>query len=353
MPLYLIERKIKSMANIMINNNCNLTCPYCFANEYVNKNGVKNITLEDFKTALTFIKTGDSTRIGLIGGEPLLHPEFKEILNILVKDNRVKEVVIFTNGILLDKYIMDILHPKVFLLVNANSPETMGLSNYNKMVDNLDKLYNNYKLGRNITIGLNMYRECKDYSYIYDIINITKADKLRASITVPNSEDSRHVDVISYFKEMVPVATEIFKNVFNQGAIPFLDCNYLPPCTVSEDEFEVLKNIVQYTLGKEELAESNLLRKPDCAPIIDINYDLKAVRCFGLSSVGEIPIVWFENIADLYSYFDNQFDSLSYNILSSEDCRNCSDRLLKKCTGGCLAYKADKIANAVQMLNNL
>ncbi len=35
------------MANIMINEDCNLRCPYCFANEFVNKK-TNNVTEENF-----------------------------------------------------------------------------------------------------------------------------------------------------------------------------------------------------------------------------------------------------------------------------------------------------------------
>ena len=61
------------MANIMINEICNLRCPYCFADEFVNKNP-KEMSMEDFDTALNFaLSSGYDERIGLIGGEPTLH----------------------------------------------------------------------------------------------------------------------------------------------------------------------------------------------------------------------------------------------------------------------------------------
>jgi len=67
------------MANIMLTKRCNLKCPYCFAEEFVNKSG-DDISIENFKVALDFALTNPHEQIGLIGGEPTLHNNFKEIL---------------------------------------------------------------------------------------------------------------------------------------------------------------------------------------------------------------------------------------------------------------------------------
>ena len=56
------------MANIMMTDVCNLHCPYCFANEFVNKDR-NEITEEAFKKAVDFILgDGSHSTVGLIGG---------------------------------------------------------------------------------------------------------------------------------------------------------------------------------------------------------------------------------------------------------------------------------------------
>ena len=45
------------MPNIMLTYRCNLKCPYCFANEFVNKKNT-DISLENFEKALDFIDRG-------------------------------------------------------------------------------------------------------------------------------------------------------------------------------------------------------------------------------------------------------------------------------------------------------
>ena len=74
--------------NIMLNQVCNLACPYCFANEFVGrsekslKSDKSQITEENFRIALDFAIKSRETRLGLIGGEPTLHPKFEEFVTM-------------------------------------------------------------------------------------------------------------------------------------------------------------------------------------------------------------------------------------------------------------------------------
>ena len=126
------------MANIFLTRKCNLNCSYCFADEFVNKAN-EEITIDNFKTALQFIKTHKDEKVGLIGGEPTLHSAFAEILDILNSDDDITSYVIFTNGIELDKFIDRITNEKVGLLINCNSPENIG-PKYEKLKSNINLL---------------------------------------------------------------------------------------------------------------------------------------------------------------------------------------------------------------------
>ena len=128
------------MANIMMTDVCNLNCPYCFANEFVNKDR-NEITEENFDKAVDFI-VGDGSRfsVGLIGGEPTIHSRFEYFVRKLINDDRVKTIVVYTNGIAIDKYWDIITHNKIRLLINCNSPSDIGDHNYKKLCENLDRL---------------------------------------------------------------------------------------------------------------------------------------------------------------------------------------------------------------------
>ena len=63
------------MANILLTYSCNLRCPYCFANEFVGKENT-DITIENLLKVVSFITRTGPANIGLIGGEPTLHPGY-------------------------------------------------------------------------------------------------------------------------------------------------------------------------------------------------------------------------------------------------------------------------------------
>lgn len=79
-----------------ITNACNLNCPFC-----TNKKGQRFLSLEDIDNYTNQIKEfGDYIYLHVLG-EPLLHPDFNEILDILDKKDFNLQLV--TNGILLNK----------------------------------------------------------------------------------------------------------------------------------------------------------------------------------------------------------------------------------------------------------
>lgn len=91
----------RNTLQVFITNACNLKCTGCFARKIMADNN-KYITLEEYSSAVkTFLEKGGQ-QINLLGGEPLLHPELKQILKIN-KDNNIK-TTIYTNGYFLDRY---------------------------------------------------------------------------------------------------------------------------------------------------------------------------------------------------------------------------------------------------------
>ena len=75
------------MPNIIITNYCNLKCPYCFASEMLNDPNKKNISESELKRILAWLEKSPPPSIGLIGGEPTLHPDFANILSIVNEYN--------------------------------------------------------------------------------------------------------------------------------------------------------------------------------------------------------------------------------------------------------------------------
>lgn len=166
------------MANIILTNYCNLKCPYCFASKMMttkekSENEIKIDTL--IKILNWLEKSPGEKRIGLIGGEPTLHSNFKEILKIINNfcETTNKDSILFTNGIYLKKYLKYI-SPKMSILLNINTPKAMTEKQYFDLLEVLDILYKKQKLtGTNsqVTCGCNLCLEIDDYSFFWNIID--------------------------------------------------------------------------------------------------------------------------------------------------------------------------------------
>ncbi len=331
------------MANIFLTNSCNLKCPYCFANEFVNK-GSEEITFDNFKKALNFIKTDPEKRVGLIGGEPLLHPNFPDFLNLLIDDKDIKSIVIYTNGLELDKYIDLIKDDRISILINCNSPKDIGDKLFKKLENNI-YLLNEHK-PNSFALGINLYSNDLDYSYVINLVKNLNQHKLRFSTALSNSDKINATNPIKDFSEIQPYLFKFLKDCYDNNIIPINDCNAITHCTLNTDEKKLL--IMIQKLSKKYKVLSTLNTVSVCLPIIDILPDLSAVRCFGLSNYLKVPINNFKNIKNLKKYFFNKIDVYARLIYLDTKCLECKARLIDKCMI-CHAFKIAKIDKLIEL----
>lgn len=86
---------------IEITNQCNFNCIHCGNASY----GNRNIGFEDIKRILEDFNLHNGKKLILSGGEPFLHPKFKEILDITKSHNY--SLKISTNGFFLKNFNFD------------------------------------------------------------------------------------------------------------------------------------------------------------------------------------------------------------------------------------------------------
>lgn len=334
------------MPNIMMTDVCNLHCPYCFANEFVNKD--KNeITEEAFDKAVDFIVgDGSHSSVGMIGGEPTVHSKFEYFMRKLINDPRVKNIILYTNGILLDRFWDVCCHSKVHLLINCNPPEDIGENNFRKLTKNLDTMINQKMCQDRVILGINMYGANFRYKYILDLLKKYHYHQVRVSITVPNMDENRNIDAHDYFRLMKPRLFEFFHELLAEDIIPHFDCNKIPYCLISDAELAQFQKYLAHPYIRENINKSNISnREVRCAPVIDIRQDLTAVRCFGLSGCTKQKIEDFKGIRDLENYYRCTVDSYIYSTVYSHKCVDCYERKTLQCSGGCLAFKINAICN--------
>lgn len=327
------------MANIFLTDRCNLHCPYCFANEFVNESFTE-IDSEAYRKAVDFILDGGRRNsFGLIGGEPTTHSRFRDILCDIIDDARIKGVTVYTNGVLVGRYLNELAHPKFHLLVNCNHPDRMGQALYARMVESLDAAIRERHMDDRVTLGFNIDSPEFDYGFIIELLERYGFKRLRFSITVPNQEALRECSPLEYFATFKPALLVFYKDLLERGITPYYDCNKLPSCLIDDAD---LTQFEAYRTGRPErdLPASALeSRAVHCRPVIDIMPDLTAVRCFGLSDCTKVRVEDFENIEQLEHYYLVNIDAVAARLSHSAACVDCGLGERGVCTGGCLAYK--------------
>ena len=339
------------MANIMVNETCNLRCPYCFAEEFVN-NAPKEMTLEDFRKALEFVLSDNSDRqVGIIGGEPLLYTHIDKAMRIALSHPRSEYVMIYTNAVELDRLAPEILEAKKFrMLVNCNSPEDMGAKAFEKMRQNLQSFQRDHYGDGRFRLSVNIYKPDFDYSYVIPLVEEIGFDVIRLSISVPQKGDLKGKSPLEYFREMKPVTIRFVGDMIRCGVITGFDCNFLPSCVFTEDERDGMMGAkeVFYSALSERYSETFWQRVifselNNCTPVIDILPDLCAIRCFGLSEHTKLDIRNFRSIEELRDHYIRTVDIPACGLWTESDCAGCYDRECGACSGGCLEFKAKQL----------
>ena len=88
-------RKMESVLIEMTAQNCNLRCPHCYI-EFSDKKVKDYIPVDKVKQNLSQINKEDIQYIHLTGAEPMLHPDFNQILRYCLK---YASVIIHTNAL--------------------------------------------------------------------------------------------------------------------------------------------------------------------------------------------------------------------------------------------------------------
>lgn len=135
-PVVKLE-KLKNLFFQLSSKNCNLNCKYC----YLEKNSYKKeddfLNTDKIKKTLVEVKNEKLNSIYLTGGEPLMHPDFNQILRMCLK---ISNVTILSNGTMINEKKARFLRR----LDDESNFETI----YRISLDSVDELENDSIRGR-------------------------------------------------------------------------------------------------------------------------------------------------------------------------------------------------------------
>lgn len=311
------------MANIAITSRCNLNCPYCFTQEvYRNEsNEFGHMTLPIFIKALEFVTKSDIKQIRLLGGEPTLHPQFNDILDLALQTGR--PVRVFSNGLMPQsalEYLSRLPEDRITLVLNINTSDGGQLSSKLKAVLS--------RLNRIIMPGLNIYhKDIQPESLLHLIQTYDLKRRVRLGLAHPCvGYDNRYLPP----KDYVKVGRNIldFARIAMQQSVKInLDCGFVPCMFGGVD-------LPSYGLDRELGLH--------CEPIPDILPDGSLVACYPLSGLHKTHLNDINKAEGLRNQFKKQL-SVYDTIGIFKTCSICDYKRNGYCTGGCVAHKIRRL----------
>lgn len=319
------------MISLVVNSKCNQKCEYCFAYDTLHDND-KFMSLETCEEILKFQSKAKyfalKDCVGIIGGEPTLHPQFEEILKLFDEYSKryFFNTILFTNGThLLDHKIPDRMN--LVGLINVNHPDMVGINNFNNTCKAIEK----YACGFNaFSIGVNIYPLLKNYDFIFDICKRYNIDAIRTAVTCPDGKlKSMQNNKNKYFQSCIDIFIDFCKKAIDENIKINMDCCAIPLCYFDKTQKEIIKKACGFY---PNLHENITL----CIPHIDIHPDLTATHCFMRPEI--ISIKDFKIPDDLYDYINNNWIIPLHNNMKYGKCNNCNMFNDNKCQGGCLRF---------------
>ncbi|MCP4499019.1 MAG: radical SAM protein [Deltaproteobacteria bacterium] len=319
------------MANFILTNVCNLNCPFCFASEFHEEESSKNtsrMSLSEFKKQLNFIGEQPAR---FCGGEPTLHPEFIEMLDLAL-DEPKRQVFLMSNGVWPAKVREHLFslsrgdQKRVGFLFNVLSPTHYREEQLRTLHATLAEVRKD-----RVTLGVTFCEATADYSHVFSLVEQYGFPRLRYSVAAPNVTDAKswNVDVQRDFSALAQIVYDVTMAAKERALSIHSDCGYIPPCFFSEEQLAEM-----YPKQDELKAEAFGCRGP-----VDIGPGGESWRCYGLYSSMRARTDSFDDVGALAEHFEIQTAQTHYPPLLKE-CGDCEIRERYACAGGCYALRS-------------
>lgn len=296
--------------NIILTTRCNRTCSFCFIppSRYMG-----DFPLESLKSNLALLSSWRINRVGLLGGEPTLHPSYPVIVSVAAESFR--EVVVFTNGSSVDTLEQaDSANVKYCINLSAEMTGTCEVP---------DGLADFVIPRRHRTaVSLTLTDAIVDPARILAICQRLRVTHMRWSLAQPNpvtENTSWHGSGRSLSGLLI--------RLLDGGVSLEQDCQ-MPLCTLSDSE---VGKVVKASRGP-------VLQMGRCEPSLDLWPDGSITYCAALASRTRVPLSDFRSFKELLGFFRVFRAALLQEL--PEGCDKCSHFTKGMCQGGCLASRA-------------
>ena len=202
--------ELKELKNLFLqlsSKTCNLNCKYCYLEHSSNKNETDFLDIEKIRQTLVSVKNLKLNSIYLTGGEPLMHPEFNQILRMCLK---ISNTTVMSNGIM--------INDKKARFLKKIDDESIFETIYRISLDSTNELENDFYRGRG------SFRKA-----LSAILSLVKYE-FNPIISVVNYKNKSRDEIFSEFQSYFCKKNFILEDI-NLKIIPYFSDkeNYIEP----------------------------------------------------------------------------------------------------------------------------
>ena len=304
------------IVELMVTNECTHSCPYCYANAGLDKKSIKHASYSTLVDIVQEFKRSNVVTVALLGGDPVRHPQFNQIVK-LIKSNGMR------------------------VSVMSNTMQVNNIGEIAPFIDNIDTTIHGYN-------GFEHDSFCgKTGAYDLLIKNLKEFSKYNITINVainliPQTYDKVFQITEAILKSGVNVSGVLFQRILGYGRASGKDVwslNY-KQVNIALEQAKRLEQLYGLEIRVEDpypLCYINpIFRKymygcPEGKSRIAVSMEGNVSRCgadpnYTRYNILELPLVDIWNNTNLFKDFREK------NYLLP-NCRSC--KLVDICEGGC------------------
>jgi hypothetical protein len=314
------------MLNLFVNYDCNLACDYCFVRGQARSHPLRidDVSFERFCEWLVCHRV---PVLGILGGEPTLHPDIAGILTRLHSIGVAS--VLFTNALYPDEptgldastdSLAEVLAAHTAsIVVNYNEPQVYPQGQWERAQRHIGDLV---AAGAKLSFSKNFSRGHTAFDYLIEGCQRFGVTRVRYDVSRPNRAWGNNHFASGEEREVIRTLLAFTRRCEEEGILTGLDC-CLPLCDFTAEELVWLK-------------EHSMRFAGICQPSLDVQTDLSVSYCMPLSDVS-LPDVcaWAGEMGLLC-----EMNALVRARRESRPpgCEACAC-FARSCQGGCLALR--------------
>lgn len=325
--------------NVMFNTYCNQRCCYCFGQDAMlgagKKNADREISRENLQFVLRFIKQSGKNIINIIGGEPTLHPEFKERYEQIEKAGI--SAGIFSNCVM-DEDTAIYLSKKsslVGILLNIREPWEYSAGDWNKIQITLKHI-------KQINLSFRIYRLGFNIRFLFDLIDRFGLNRaINFAPALPSFDTKTKYLPLNKYREMGKEMVRWSRESKKRKISWYSDYGFIL-CGFGKRDLQELRENV------------NFVPITNCCAVVEVRPNLMTQRCFGMwSKKNEKPVSLkqFSTSQEAHRYFDLCSLVIKQRYGALKKCEDCAYFHDGSCGGGCMVCVLKRFKNKPAIYN--